>query len=257
MALLALSTLAHAQETALKPMLFPSPRPAAFKAPAKGDDALLRLLSSKDASVRKAAAVSLGRPDAIAALPALGTLMLNLNEPVENRVSAAMALGRVGNWRAAAYLKPGMSDSAKEVRFAAALALGKIKSDDSLPVLIRALSSDPEWWVRFGAAVALAENRDPKSVGALARSAKEETEWQVRMQAVRSLGQIGSREAAFALATPLRDSDASVRAAAAMAMGDIGGAESLSLLTDALKAERDEFPRQVITDTLKRLKSKA
>jgi len=256
MVLLVLSSAASAQEASQKPNYFlPPGRLAApgTTGAAWNFEYQLTRLGAKNPAIRKEAVNALGVPGNVRAVPPVGTVLLKLNEPVENRVAAAMALGRIGNWRASSFLRQAMKDSAKEVRFSAALALGKIKSLDSLPILVDALTSDPEWWVRFAAAVALAEDRDPVSVRALAGTVEHETEWQVRMQAVRSLGQIGSRDAAYALAKPLKDRDASVRAATAMALGDIGGVESVKILSDALKTERDEFPRQVIGDVIKRL----
>jgi HEAT repeat protein len=260
-ALLVLSPLAQAQEAAQKPNYFPPvgqllgapDQTLPVKALPADFDTLAARLHSRDAGVRKAAISAMGSPGNIRAIPYLGALVLQLNEPVEVRVAAAMALGRIGNWRCLTFLKPAVKDSAKEVRFAATLAVGKTKAPDGLVLLINALQRDPEWWVRFAAAVALADNRDPMSVEALGRAASTEPEWQVRMQAVRSLGQIGSRDAAYALAKPLKDSDAGVRAATAMALGDIGGIDSLNLLAAALHEEREEFPRQVMADTLKKL----
>ena len=219
-------------------------------------DALVARLHSPDPAARQAAVAALGAPDNVRAVPYLGGLLLQINEPLDLRVSAAMALGRIRTWRAGVFLKQSMRDSAKEVRFASALALGKSKASETLPLLTETLEKDPEWWVRFAAAVGLGDNRDPAAVAALGRAALGEKEWQVRMQAVHSLGQIGSRDAAYALERPLRDSDGAVRAAAAMALGDIGGPDSLNLLATALHDETEDFPRQVMSDTVKKLLAK-
>lgn len=230
---------------------------ASIKGLPKDFEGLLAALNPRrDLATRKAAVNALGTPGNLRAVPYLGSLLLQLNEPVELRVAAAMALGRVANWRTFSFLKSASSDPAKEVRFACALALGKTKTRESLPVLSGILDKDPEWWVRFAAAVALGDSRDPQAVAALSRAAATEKEWQVRMQAVRSLGQMGSRDAALALAKPLRDDDPSVRAATAMALGEIGGMDALNELAAALHDETDEFPRQVMSDTIKKLLAK-
>jgi hypothetical protein len=192
------AVVAHAQE-ALKapPAMFPPVAQllGAEAAGIKGGDfdLLVMRLRSPEPADRLAAAASLGTVDNIRAVPYLGAMLLQVNEPVDLRVAAAMALGRIRTWRAGVYLKQSVRDQAKEVRFASALALGKSKSRETLPLLIETLQSDPEWWVRFAAAVALGDVRDPLSVNALGKAAVEEKEWQVRMQAVRSLGQMGSR----------------------------------------------------------------
>lgn len=257
---LAVSPLA-AQEAAQKPELFPPVaqllgQDKAPAAPARADfDTLVTRLNAPEAAARRAAAVALGRPDAVRAVPYLGATLLKLNETDEVRVAAAMALGRIANWRADTFLRQALRDQSRQVRFAAALALGKCKGDDSAALLADRLSNDADWWVRFAAAVALGEDRSAQSVAALGRAAQSDAEWQVRMQAVRSLGQLGSRDAALALAAPLRDSDASVRAAAAMALGDIGGVDALRLLANALHVEREDFARQMISDAIKKLLS--
>lgn len=248
-----------------KPLMFPpvaqilGAEPPMGAAPAfrpQDFDKLVSRLSSGDFAARKEAVQVLGAPDNVRAVPYLGALLLQLNEPAQLRVAAAMALGRVRNWRSAAYLRQTVTDPVREVRFASVLALGKTKTKDSLPLLSRALSSDVDWWVRFAAAVALGDNRDPEAVKALAAAAKNEKEWQVRLQAVRSLGQQGSREAALALAEPLKDPDPAVRAACAMALGDIGGLDSVSLLASALRDESEDFPRRSMADALKKLLAK-
>lgn len=253
------AAVAHAQEPAMKapPAMFPPVAQllGSEAAGIKGGDfeTLLAGLRSPAPSDRLAAVANLGTLDNVRAVPYLGAVLLQANEPVELRVAAAMSLGRIRTWRAGAFLKQSIKDPAKEVRFATALALGKAKSKETLPLLVDTLANDSEWWVRFAAAVALGDVRDPQSVAALGKAAVQEKEWQVRMQAVRSLGQMGSRDAARALAKPLQDTDGAVRAAAAMALGDIGGIESLSLLATALHDESEEFPRQVMSDTVKKL----
>lgn len=252
-----------AQEALQKPQLFPpvaqilgaaEPMGTPLK-PAEFDRAVGRL-HHEEPVVRKAAVNQLGTPGNVRAVPYLGAVLLKLNEAVEVRVAAAMALGRIKNWRAATFLRQSMKDATREVRFASALALGKTKAPDAVERLAEALAKDEDWWVRFAAAVALGENRDLASVNALSQAADNEPEWQVRMQAVRSLGQLGSRDAARALAKPLRDRDASVRAATAMALSEIGGIDSLHLLAEALHGESDDFPRQVMSDAIKKLLAK-
>lgn len=253
---------ACAQEPkAAAPLFPPVAQMLGAEAPVKGlprdfDGLLAKLNPRHDLATRKAAVNALGTPGNLRAVPYLGSLLLQINQPVEIRVAAAMALGRIANWRTFSFLKSASGDPSKEVRFACALALGKTKTRESLPVLSAILEKDPQWWVRFAAAVALGDSRDPQAVASLARAATAESEWQVRMQAVRSLGQMGSRDAALALDKPLRDADPSVRAATAMALGEIGGLDALNELAAALHDETDEFPRQVMSDTIKKLLAK-
>jgi len=219
-------------------------------------DELLSDLHSADQQARRSAVTALGSEGNIRAVPYLGAVVLQLNEDLGIRVSAAMALGRIRNWRAATFLRQSLRDGAREVRFASALALGQSKGQGTVALLAGSLHNDADWWVRFAAAVSLGEDRDPRAVDSLAEAAETDPEWQVRMQAVRSLGQIGSRDAARALGRPLRDPDPSVRAATAMALSDIGGVDAISLLAGALHEETQDFPRRVISDGLQRLLAK-
>ena len=259
--LLALSPLASAQEAVQRPLLFP-PLAGASSAPritgksSSDFERLVRRLQAKSAVARVEAINALGAKDNLRAIPYLGASLLRIDAPIETRVAAALALGRVGGWRTVGFLKQSIKDSSKEVRFAAALALGKTGSPDALAPLIDALELDSQWWVRLAAAVSLGESRDPKAVAALGRAAAGEPEWQVRMQAIRSLGRAGSRDAALNLARPLKDSDSGVRAAAALALSEIGGSDSLELVRSALQDEKETFVRQALAVALQKLSAR-
>ena len=194
-----------------------------------------------------------GLPASPADAAVLGAGVLSPDASVQARAEAAIELGRLRNWRAAAFLRHSIKDPAREVRFASAVSLGKTGAKEAVPLLIETLERDSDWWVRFAAASGLGDCRTPAAVAALAAAAAGDAEYQVRMQAIRSLGRQGSREAARALAKPLADADAGVRAASAMALGEIGGVDSLQLLASALHKEADDFPRGAMTDAIKRL----
>lgn len=229
------------------------PSPTAAREASGDFEAQLARLKSPDPKTRKAAIAGLGLQDNVEAVPHLGTILTDAQDPIEFRVTAAMALGRLRNWRTLPYLRRCLGDSAREIRFACALALGHTRAKETLALLSAVLERDPDWWVRFAAASALSENRDPASVSALATAALSDKEWQVRLQAVRSLAQVGSRDAAQALGRALRDPDAGLRAASAQALGEIGGLDSIQLLSSALPDESDEFPRQAISEAIKKL----
>ena len=250
-----------AQEAPRRPM-FPPVEQILGESPAAGPrvkpadfDSLIVRLNAPDAQTRRQAAAALGRRDNVRAVPFLGATLLKINEAADVRVAAAMALGRIGSWRCETFLRQSITDPSRDVRFASALALGKAKTAGSVDLLSTALAQDRDWWVRYAAAVGLADNRAPQSVAALAGAAKTDAKWQVRMQAVRSLGLIGSRDAALALDGPLHDRDAGVRAAAALALGDIGGLDALHELVAALHGEAEDFPRQMMADSIRKLLS--
>lgn len=212
----------------------------------------LRALSSGVASRQRGALDRLGAAKERKAAPYIGALLLQTNTPLQSRVSAATALGRIGEKDSVTYLERATLDENKELRFAASLALGKLKSVEAVRVLEAVLKDDPHWWVRYAAAVALGDTRQPAAVPALSRVLSEEQRWQVRQQAARSLGAIGTRPAVEALGRALSDQDATVRYSAARALGEVGGTESVDLLHDAYATEEDPLPRGQLQASLKR-----
>jgi HEAT repeat protein len=85
---------------------------------------------------------------------------------LEERISAARALGSVGGRRSRGELEKALLDEAWPLRAQAARALGAIGIRRSVPALETVLD-DPAWWVRANAASALRE------LGAPGRAALE------------------------------------------------------------------------------------
>lgn len=212
----------------------------------------LRALSSGVPSRQRGALERLGERRERRAAPYIGALLLQVNAPVQSRISAATSLGRIGDVESLPYLERAARDEVKEVRFASALALGKLRSVEAVRSLEVVLQDDPHWWVRYAAAVALGDTRQPAAVPALSRSLHEELRWQVRQQAARSLGQIGTRTAVEALGRAISDQDPTVRYTVARALGEVGGSQSLDILHEAYAAEKDPLPRGQLRASLRR-----
>ena len=86
---------------------------------------------------------------------ALGSLFLLLRDPdKETRISAAKALGQIGDVSAVESLIISLDDESWEARAQAAKALGALGDKQAVDKLKRALS-DENWWVRHNAADAL------------------------------------------------------------------------------------------------------
>lgn len=86
---------------------------------------------------------------------AVALLIPLLNDPdVETRVSAAEALGNIGDEAAASYLISMLQDPHWEVRAQAAKSLGLLQDKEALMALTYSLS-DESWWVRYNAANSL------------------------------------------------------------------------------------------------------
>jgi len=185
-------------------------------------------------------------PREISAIPYLSGVMLRLDQPTQIRAAAALALGRIGDRIAVGALAEGLKDPAPEVRYAAALSLGKLPADGVATRLEKVLARDPVWQVRYAAAIALGRTRKAFVGPDLADALAQDGAWQVRQQAARSLLDIGTPRAAEALAAALRDPEPSVRAAAGSALAELGGPVSRRAVADALRDEREPSVRAVL-----------
>jgi HEAT repeat protein len=203
-----------------------------------------------DPGRRRAAVRAFGTPGNFAAIPYVSAVLLRLDEDAAVRAAAAEALGRVGDRRALRFLSQALQDPDERVRFAAALALGRIDSDANVARLERSLRKDPSWWVRYAAAGAMGSTGKGFTASWLERALCEDPAWQVRFQAVWALGELGTARAAAALARGLRDPEATVRCAAALALARIRGPRTAFILGRALSYEEDGAVRSMLAMAL-------
>jgi HEAT repeat protein len=137
------------------------------------------------------------------------------------RAAAAGSLGRIGDSRAVEPLIAVLGDARRDVRQAAAGALSLIGDPRAVQPLIGVLNDwDP--MVRLSAASALGRFGAP-AVEALSGALTDSTV-AVRRSAARALGAIGDRRAVEPLSGALTDSTAGVRQAAAKALAKLGWA---------------------------------
>lgn len=208
-------------------------------------------LRSADWQRRRAAITDRAWAGNKAAVPYIGASLLRLNEDGRVRVAAAMALGTIGDRAGSKFLLRALKDPEVDVRFATALALGS-GFEGMVSPLSQALAEDPSWWVRYAAAVSLGKTGKAFAVDALGGAAAGDPSWQVRLQACRSLGELKSLRAAEALSAPLRDVDPGVRAAAAIALGEVGGEAAIERLSQELQEELEPFQRSVLTQAIRK-----
>ncbi|MFP3896455.1 MAG: HEAT repeat domain-containing protein [Anaerolineales bacterium] len=149
-----------------------------------------------------------GHPQAIAPLVS----MLQADDDPLVRVSAADALGRIGDRQAA---RP----------------LGEALTDESL-------------WVRSASAHALGQIAAPESVDAL-EDTLADAEPLVRGSAAAALGHIATDKARKTLIQCLQNGDPAVRWYAARGLAKIGGVDSLVPLEDLLEDETVLFDRSI------------
>jgi HEAT repeat protein len=210
-------------------------------------DALQKGLRDASVETRLSAVRAAARPRDVAAVPHLSGVMLRLDEPSQLRAAAALALGRIGDRIAVGALGEALKDPAPEVRYAAALSLGRLPADGVTTRLERVLLSDPSWQPRYAAAIALGRTRKAFAASTLAQALAGDPAWQVRQQAARSLQDIGTVHAAEALVPALFDPEPSVRAAAGAALAGIGGPDQRRAVADALRSETDPTVRAMLS----------
>jgi HEAT repeat protein len=121
------------------------------------------------------------------------------------------------------------------VRSEVALALGKIKGDEVVEPLIKALEDDDRAMVRKSAAWALGEIKGDKVIGPLIKAMKDDDVGVVRNEAAVALGKIASKKAVGALIRTLKkDKYETARKNAAWALSEIKDKSAVGDLIDVL-----------------------
>lgn len=151
------------------------------------------------------------------------------------RATAAVALGRLGDPRAAAALADALrSDDHYAVRVAAASALGRLPTADAIQPLLGALH-DQDPFVREEAQGALDRFHTPETVFAF-RDGLQSDDAVVRLAAVRAYGDVLRESAGVAplVIEALGDDDEGVRKAAESAVAGIPHERAMPLLVGSL-----------------------
>lgn len=150
------------------------------------------------------------------------------------------------------------TDENAQVRFKAAEILGNM-GEVAVDKLIEEFENAEGKDKRF-LAFALKETGDDKVIPYFVEATSDE-DFGVRKVAVRSLGELQAEDELDSIAKCLEDEDWGVRLAAIQALGDIATDESIKLIKDARKAEKDkDFKKscnKAIKKAEKRQKSKA
>lgn len=215
------------------------------------ESALASMLADDRSSVRQAAAAALARTAGPAAVSALRTA-LGHKDPVTRRC-AADALATVRHASAVEAVRAALGDRDRQVRDAAVHALAAIGTPDAVSALIAALpAADRDLKAALSAALrsfewvpadtsqrvvhAALHGRfdEAAAAGAAAveplMAALADRDASTRLGAVTSLGRLGDPRAAAAIAALFKDSEASVREAAADALVALGPASSHALV---------------------------
>src|SRR5215207_8908149 len=211
---------------------------------------LIEQLESEDLEIRKAAAVALGRIGEARAAPALVEV---LEEDAEMVIAAADALAKIGDPRAFESLLARVGDPNAAVRQAVVGALNPLGSPE-MPARVLPLLGDADPNVRESAVKIAGYFGYAECADLLLERCLDEDE-RVRRAAVGHLPYLEDERATRALVRALRHETPKVRAAAAAAMAQSEGAEVSAHLIEAL-GDDDSWVRYFAARSLGRLEVK-
>lgn len=209
---------------------------------------LVEQLRSEDLEIRKAAVVALGRIGDARAAPALVEV---LDDDPELVIPAADALAKIGDPRAFEALLALVGDPNAAVRQSVVGALNSLGSP-SMPGRVLPLLDDPDPNVRESAVKVAGYFGYPECVELLLERCRDREE-RVRRAAVEHLPFLEDERATPALVRALRHETPRVRAAAAGAMALAEGPEVSASLIEAL-GDDDSWVRYFAARSLGRLK---
>lgn len=210
--------------------------------------ALIEALKDADAGVRADAARALGCLRQTQAVPAL---IQALADPAINvRIDAAYALGEIKDGRAAEALVNALASPSWHLRDQAAWALRELRAADITPRLVEMLAQpdadvDHIIWVLK----ALSSEHTVQALGAMAEAA----DVAVRRRAIALIGALPAAQSVDLLCKALRDSDATMRAAAVEGLKDRESERALPAIQALLEREADARVRQLAQDAVRRL----
>ena len=130
-------------------------------------------------------------------------------------------------------------DGEQHIRYEAATKLGTLGDTRALKILVNRLADEPDQHVRAEVAKALGSIGNDAAFDALIGRLRVEEGGAARVGIVSALGEMGDPRAMDSLARCRQDGSSGVRAAAAGALGKIGGDEVVAILIDCLRYEPD------------------
>ena len=206
---------------------------------------LLEALSSDDACVRELSIRLLGHEEHSATVREGLLSRLRESNP-RLREIAALGLGMIEGREVVQPLVAALRDGEVGVRANAAWALGRIEDGRALRPL-RDLFADRSETVREAAVFAAGHFDDStSSVAALTRVLRDDEAASVRRAAAWALGQLEAREAVDALVAALgRERDTPVREMATWALGQIEDKRATSSLVSTMRSDADDHVREV------------
>ena len=151
---------------------------------------------------------------------AYGSFMFSRAVGVDQRIRAALRIGRSQSPMAVTRLAEVLDDPEISIRKAAALALGDTRHSDAVPILLKQL---------------------------------DDKESHIRHEAAKALGKLGSEAGTESLVRALDDEDPQVRASAVTSLADIGGNKAREVLLAKFSTSFDRFLFPLLIQSLSRL----
>jgi HEAT repeat protein len=209
---------------------------------------LIQDLSDPESAVREAAAQELGRMRGAAAVGPLIARYEDLEEDVDVRYQAALALGRIGGEVAfaalARFLEPGLDtlyNTEVTIGWETVEALGLTGDDRALPLLLAALDDERDVDMRKAARAGLIHLGE-RAVTPVITVLLDRTKTSVtRIFAATTLGWLGDPRAGEPCQQVLadRDDEQYVRGQAAQTLGRVGGPGAYDLLVSRVRDRRE------------------
>ena len=215
---------------------------------------LIEIMNGAQPEIRSAAVITLGEIGDEAVIDNLIALLSDVNENVEIRKNAAGSLGKIGSSKALTTLTYLLKENNTPILLAIIDALGKIRDKESVPVLIECLQAKnkPDE-VQQAIIEVLGDIKDPQSLDVIIEFLKDSRK-PFRWSAARSLGKIGDSRAVEPLIKLLDDEFADIRQITAEMLGQIEDKSAAPALIKMLLNDKDSRARELAAIALGKIK---
>lgn len=173
---------------------------------------------------------------------------------VRDRMVALASLRDVPANDAVPLIKKVLNDDSLQIRSMAVFALGIKQTEESYPILLDILTTEPDYGIRADAAGALGYLEDPRAFEPLVRAFYEDTDWLVRFSAAVALGNLKDQRAFDVLIQALDGDEVVLHQAAIAALGEIKAIAAVDHILRFAQAE-DWLVRQRLAEALGNLPS--
>lgn len=180
----------------------------------------------------------------------LSQISAQLDSPnSRDRMLALAALRPVPAQDAVPLIKKVLYDQILPVRSMAIFALGIKVTEESYPLLVKLLETDPDYGIRADAAGALGYLEDERAFEPLVRAFYEDTQWLVRFSAAVALGNLQDPRAQDVLLLALKSKEEVIQQAAIAALGEIKAIDAVDDIL-AFADSEDWLVRQRLAEAL-------